>query len=194
MAENSRRHVRTRPQPPPSAWLDGFRRRVRLARLDRSMSLAQAGALLGKNGTHAVSKIESGGRRHVTVRVAIALCRALHLSLRQLLDGWPGWSEGSPLPARGTEPIPVDEHETLDAWSRLNLRRLRGDRGTPAVAKATGVPQSTLVRWESGQYRNIDLAQLERVAAHLGVPLVAMFDPPVESPADEPRQERPGAA
>jgi len=71
------------------------------------------------------------------------------------------------------------DHTELDRRVRANLRRIRRGlhHGTKWLAEAANVPQTWLVRIESGEIKMLDLVRLERAAEALGIPLTVLLAP-----------------
>lgn len=127
-------------------------------RQQRGLSFERVSALtdIAKSS---ILAIEGGKSRNVYLDQVVALARALDVPFLALALGW----RGKRIPS-GFVPVDV---ERLHDHVRACIRRDRGELGTPALAERADMEQSTLVRWESGEYRRIDLLRLYRLAEAL---------------------------
>ena len=149
---------------PSHVWATGLWGRLREVRLARGLSLQQAKELTGLMRPTFV-KLEGGERRNLYIDQLVPMARAYDIPLVSLVLGW----QGSKIP-RGFVEVDVD---ALHRHIRATLRRQRGSIGTKALAERADVEQSTIVRWESGEYRRLDMIRLYRLAQALEVDLGA---------------------
>ncbi len=153
-----------------TTWAAELRLRLRIAREARGLSWIAAARA---SGVPTPGKIESGSARFLYLDQVLHLCRVYRVSFEALAVGWRGWKDGAPPPT-------VDEKLDIETimWDvRASIRSLRGDRGTPQVARdAWGKPshQSTLARWESGEYQRMDIERLFKLADYYNITLTAL--------------------
>jgi transcriptional regulator with XRE-family HTH domain len=141
-----------------------LRARLRAVRQQRTLSFERVAALTGiaKSSILAIEGVES---RNVYLDQVVALAQAFDVPFLALALGW----KGKRIPSG----FVVVDVERLHDHVRACIRRERGALGTPALAERAGMEQSTLVRWESGEYRRIDLLRLYRLAEALDADLVS---------------------
>lgn len=111
--------------------------------------------------------IEGGLARNLFVDQLLPFCAACRVAPSLMLG--PDWTASPPLHLAQLNGRAV--HDRL----RAELRAARGARGTPSVASAAGMSQSTLVRWESGEYARLDTYRLLRLCEVLNLDVVAVF-------------------
>lgn len=143
-------------------WPDEFRARLRHVRQERGLSFERV-VESTKIAKSSLLAIEGGESQNVYLDQVCALSVAYDVPLLDLVQGW----KGKRIPS-GAVAIDVP---ALDAHVRASIRRDRGELGTPALAERARMEQSTLVRWESGEYERIDLIRLIRLCDALGASL-----------------------
>jgi hypothetical protein len=101
----------------------------------------------------------------------VALAKYYGLDVAAVLNGCPE-------DRRRLRTDPTDYAE-LDRRVRANLRSIRRSlgHGTKRLAELADVPQTWLVRIESGEIAMLDLVRLERAAGALEVPLALLLAP-----------------
>jgi len=160
-----------------------IRLRCRAARMSNGLSVAKCAERAGQ-ATSTITFLESGGRRNVYLDVVWGVAKACRVHPRHLIGGWRAWDKTVEAARRLTIALEVEaakpptlrgampDLEAADLNTRRMIRQLRGVRGTPQVARdawGKASQQSTLVRWESGEYRRIDLVRLSQLAKYFGV-------------------------
>ncbi len=144
---------------PVSPWGRDLRRRLRDLRHSRGLSFETVAGMTGMAKSSLLA-IEGGESRNLYLDHLVELARAYDVPFLELLLGW----KSKRVPTTGFVDVDV---EALQDHVRASIRRDRGELGTPSLAEQAKMEQSTLVRWESGEYRRIDLLRLHRLAGAL---------------------------
>lgn len=152
-------------------WSDELRARIRSVRQARSLSYEAAATATGIAKASIVA-IEGAESQNVYLDQLTAFARGYGIDLRDLVDGW----RSRKVPRRVT--VVLDD-VALHEQARTRLRLDRGATGTPSLATSAGMEQSTIVRWESGEYHRIDVIRLRRCALALGKSLADWIVPTV---------------
>lgn len=148
----------TSAQAPPSIDFAGaIRSRLRGFRQQRGLSFAAVAARTDITPSQLVA-IEGASSVNLYLDQLLALAEAYDVALIDVVLG-PSGRRPAPYVAVGSD--------ALHAHVRACLRRDRGDVGTPRLAELADMEQSTLVRWESGEYRRLDVIRLHRLATAL---------------------------
>lgn len=58
----------------------------------------------------------------------------------------------------------------------IKQKRLESNLTLEQLGKRVGVSKMTVLRWESGEIRNIKSDKIEKLANALGVPVIALFE------------------
>ncbi len=148
----------------PARWRYDVQRRIHELRGETSRAaLSEASGLPER----VILALEAGSYRNLYLDQVWPLVRALDTTPDWLLSGARVGEALSSLPSTDPRHLPL---HVVDLRTRQNIRALRGPIGTPTVAlQAWGSRnrQSTLVRWESGDYRRLDLPRLQALAIYL---------------------------
>lgn len=58
----------------------------------------------------------------------------------------------------------------------IKQKRIENDLTLEQLGKKVGVSKMTVLRWESGEIKNIKSDKIEKLANALGVPVIALFE------------------
>lgn len=157
------------PNAPTSAtWSDSLRARLRQLRQDRHLTFVDVAVTTGITKSQLVA-IESGTSSNLYLDQVASLAEVYRVDLIALLMN----PAAARLPRWRDLPVDVADH----VRATLRADRLAANIGTPALAESANMDQSTIVRWESGEYRRIDLIRLYRLAQAMTVPLSRWLSP-----------------